>query len=170
MMIYVFWWIFTLRFMLLGFVAQEWKNERMREREDERVWKEERERRVESGGRTGPHVFIGVWTEPVHLNQSGSPPNRSLIPFPPSDQLRGDVWGCDAFVLCAYSPLLWSACFKPLDLGFWWSWINPTPLRRLDDPDSSRTLGLGLFFVVISFLPFFYYSNDVFWFLHHCFA
>jgi hypothetical protein len=33
-----------------------------------------------------------------------------------------------------------------LDLGFWWSWINPTLLRRLDSPRSIKTLGLGLCF------------------------
>jgi hypothetical protein len=51
---------------------------------------------------------------------------------------------CTRARLCS---LLCSLMFRPLDLGSWRIWINPTLLRRLDDPDLSMSLGLGRFFV-----------------------
>jgi hypothetical protein len=39
----------------------------------------------------------------------------------------------------------------PVRSRFWKPWINPTPLRLLDDPDISMGLGLGLISVQNSF-------------------
>jgi hypothetical protein len=38
---------------------------------------------------------------------------------------------------------------------FWRIWINPTPLRLLDDPDPSMSLGLGLVSLQTSFFLLF---------------
>ena len=47
-------------------------------------------------------------------------------------------------------------------------WINPTPLRHLDDPGSIKTLGLGRFLGFSGFLLTFLLFDTLFCFLHLC--
>jgi hypothetical protein len=95
---------------------------------------------------TGLHVFIRAWTRPVHLNQSGSPPDRSLFRFSPLDSSSDDVDGVDVMLLWSWCALLCALRPWPLDLGFLRSWINPTPLRLLEDPRSIKSFGPGSLF------------------------
>jgi hypothetical protein len=114
--------------------------------------------------------FYREWTGPVHLNQSGSLPNRSLLRFWPFDLFLSYVYGVDLVVVCSCFVLWCATYFQPLDLGFWWDRINPTPLRRLDDPDPSRPWAWVSFHVDLVFYLFFCYLHTDFWFSHLCYV
>jgi hypothetical protein len=119
----------------------------MREDERERESLKRRKRNLGLEWKwTGLHVFIRAWTRPVHLNQSGSHSDQSLFHFSTLDASSDDVDGVDVLLLWSWCALLCALCPWPLDLGFLRSWINPTPLRLLEDPRSTKNLGPGSLF------------------------
>jgi hypothetical protein len=77
-------------------------------------------------------------------------------------------------VRCRFNPcacLLWlRACCAFLTVGsrLRLIWINPTPLRHLDDPGSIKTLGLGRFLGFSGFLLALLLFDTLFCFSHLC--